>query len=123
MTTLAAEEARHVHHDDRGAVQCTQAITEAAQNGMKETAKYLFMPSVCKAPRFVSKEKVGGDGVAVERLVDRRRRARRTSTPRHSPTTPTSVWARKLLADNGLDSEDVEPASAGFYSAGPGRRR
>ena len=26
---------------------CTQAITEAAENGMKESVKYLFQPSVC----------------------------------------------------------------------------
>jgi hypothetical protein len=27
--------------------QCTQIVTEAAQNGMKATTKYLFMPQTC----------------------------------------------------------------------------
>ena len=27
--------------------QCTQIVTEAAQNGMKSEAKYLFMPQGC----------------------------------------------------------------------------
>ena len=44
--------------------QCTQAITEAAQNGMKEKVKYLFLPSTCAGTTFVSKDKVGGDGSA-----------------------------------------------------------
>jgi branched-chain amino acid transport system substrate-binding protein len=43
---------------------CTQAITEAAENGMKEEVKYLFQPSVCAASSFVGKDKVGGDGSA-----------------------------------------------------------
>jgi hypothetical protein len=45
-------------------VSCTQAITEAAQNGMKDSAKYLFLPSVCKSNSFAGKDKVGGDGSA-----------------------------------------------------------
>jgi hypothetical protein len=44
--------------------QCTQIITEAAENGMKEDVKYLFQPSTCTPSSFVGKDKVGGDGSA-----------------------------------------------------------
>ena len=43
---------------------CTQAITEASQNGLKEKAKMLFQPSVCVGNSFLGKDKVGGDGSA-----------------------------------------------------------
>src|SRR5947199_387207 len=44
--------------------QCTQIVNEAAQNGMKASAKYLFMPQTCAGASFISKEKLGGDGSA-----------------------------------------------------------
>jgi len=40
-------------------VSCTQAITEAAQNGMKEKVKYLWMPSVCKPSSQVGRAVAG----------------------------------------------------------------
>jgi len=43
---------------------CTQSITEASENGMKERLKAAFLPSVCKASSFLAKDKVGGDGMA-----------------------------------------------------------
>ncbi|MPY91487.1 MAG: ABC transporter substrate-binding protein [Acidimicrobiia bacterium] len=63
MTTLAAEEP-DVFIAMVAGTPCTQAITEAAQNGMKEEIPYLFQPSVCKAASFVGADKVGGDGSA-----------------------------------------------------------
>ena len=80
MTTIASKNP-DVFILMSGAVQCTQAIQEAAENGMKETAKYLFTSQNCKSASYVSKEKVGGDGVGVERLVDRRRRHPRHELP------------------------------------------
>ena len=61
MTTLASKNPDVFIAMTAGA-SCTQAINAAAENGMKGTVKYLFMPSVCKSASFVSKEKVGGDG-------------------------------------------------------------
>jgi branched-chain amino acid transport system substrate-binding protein len=63
MTTIAAKNPDVFIAMVAGTL-CTQTITEAAQNGMKEKAKYLFQPSVCKANSFVGKDKVGGDGSA-----------------------------------------------------------
>ena len=61
MTTLAAKNP-DMFILMSGGVQCTQAIQEAAQNGMKETAKYLFTSQNCKSSSYVGKAKVGGDG-------------------------------------------------------------
>jgi ABC-type branched-subunit amino acid transport system substrate-binding protein len=63
MTTLASKKPQVFLAETAGAT-CTQAIIEAAQNGLKESAKYLFQPSVCKTNGFVGKDKVGGDGSA-----------------------------------------------------------
>jgi hypothetical protein len=63
MTTLAAKKPA-VFIAETAGVTCTQSIIEAAQDGLKDSAKYLFMPSVCKSNSFLGKDKVGGDGSA-----------------------------------------------------------
>ncbi len=63
MTTLAAKNP-DVFIAMTAGTSCTQAITESAQNGLQESAKQLWMPSVCKGNNFLGKEKVGGDGSA-----------------------------------------------------------
>ncbi len=63
MTTLTAKKPS-VFIAMTAGTSCTQSITEAAQNGLKASAKYLFQPSVCKGASFVGKDKVGGDGSA-----------------------------------------------------------
>ena len=63
MTTLAAKKP-DVFIVMTAGTSCTQAITESAQNGLKESAKQLWQPSVCKGSNFVGKDKVGGDGSA-----------------------------------------------------------
>jgi branched-chain amino acid transport system substrate-binding protein len=68
MTTLAAKNP-DVFIAMTAGTSCTQAITEAAQDGMKGKAKILFQPSVCKSISFVGKEKVGGDGSASDGWV------------------------------------------------------
>ena len=68
MTTLAASDP-DVFIAMTAGTSCTQAITEAAQNGMKGSAKILFQPSVCKSISFLGKDKVGGDGSASDGWV------------------------------------------------------
>ena len=63
MTTLAASKP-HMFIAMTAGTSCTQAVTEAAQNGMNESTKYLFQPATCAGTAFVKKEKVGGDGAA-----------------------------------------------------------
>jgi ABC-type branched-subunit amino acid transport system substrate-binding protein len=65
MTTLAAE-SPDVFILMAAATPCTQAVLEAAQNGMKESTKYLFQPLTCAGTQFVKKEAVGGDGASAD---------------------------------------------------------
>lgn len=61
MTTMASKNP-DVFIAMTAGTSCTQSIVEAAQNGMLQKAKQLWMPSVCKGNNFLGKEKVGGDG-------------------------------------------------------------
>ncbi|MGE0730652.1 MAG: ABC transporter substrate-binding protein [Acidimicrobiia bacterium] len=65
MTTLGSKDP-DVYIAMLTGTTCTQSITEVAENGMKESLKAAFLPSVCKASSFVSAEKVGGDGSAAD---------------------------------------------------------
>jgi branched-chain amino acid transport system substrate-binding protein len=115
MTTLAAKQPQ-VFIAMTGGQQCTQAVLEAAQNGMKDSAKYLFLSATCKGSSFVGKQKVGGDGsVSNGWLV-----VGGGSVDLNSPSNDGDAyvdWARKLLADGGYDYKKSGSFSLGvFYS-------
>jgi hypothetical protein len=93
---------------------CTQAITEAAQNGMKEKVKYLFQPSVCIGSSFVGKDKVGGDGSASNGWWIVNGGAKDINDP-NQLSDPFVTWARELLQSHGID-----PASSGSLGSGFG---
>jgi ABC-type branched-subunit amino acid transport system substrate-binding protein len=63
MTTLTAQNP-DVWITMLAGTQCTQIVNEAAQNGLKSKAKYLFMPGTCPGATFIGKDKLGGDGSA-----------------------------------------------------------
>jgi ABC-type branched-subunit amino acid transport system substrate-binding protein len=88
---------------------CPQAITEAAENGMRETVKYLFMPSVCNTSAQVGRDVVGdlSDGWWImgggERDIN-------------SPAQDDNkfiAWGRQTLRDAG-----IEPKSSGNLGRG-----
>jgi branched-chain amino acid transport system substrate-binding protein len=58
MTTLASQ-SPDVFIGAVVGTPCSQVVTEAAENGMKESTKYKFLSGVCKASSFVGKDKVG----------------------------------------------------------------
>jgi branched-chain amino acid transport system substrate-binding protein len=117
MTTLAADDP-DVFITMTGGAQCPQIIQEAAQNGMKENAKYLFMSSVCKAASFVGKDKVGGDGSASNDwwIVGG------GAIDFNSPAADSDAfikWGRELLASNGIDYKASGSFGSGFLFAFP----
>ncbi len=63
MTTLAATDP-DIFIGMVGGAACTQAILEAAQNGLKQATKYQLLPLGCKNTPFVNTAAVGGDGSA-----------------------------------------------------------
>ena len=111
MTTLASKNP-DVFIAMTAGTSCTQAIQEAAQNGMKGKVKYLWQPSVCSASTFVGKAKVGGDGMATDGWWIVNGGAKDLNATDFD-TDPFIIYARELLKKNGLD-----PKASGSYGSG-----
>jgi branched-chain amino acid transport system substrate-binding protein len=114
MTTLAAKNP-DVFIAMTAGTSCTQAITEAANNGLQKSAKMLFMPSVCKAKSFVGKDAVGEAsngwwivGGGAKDLTDPANAA-----------DPWVVFATKLLVDGGHPISESSSLGTGFGFAWP----
>lgn len=58
MTTIAAFQPDFFFMASAGTA-CSQVMTEAAQNGMKDATKYKFLASTCKATGAVTKDRAG----------------------------------------------------------------
>jgi branched-chain amino acid transport system substrate-binding protein len=112
MTTLAAKNP-DVFIAMVAATPCTQAVTEAAQNGMHEKVKYLFQPITCAGTTFVKKEKVGGDGSAANNwwIVDT---GAKDLTGQRFQSDAYVQWARNLLQTAGIDPNSSSLLSGGF---------
>jgi branched-chain amino acid transport system substrate-binding protein len=117
MTTLAAKQP-HVFIAMTGGQQCTQVVLEAAQNGLKDNAKYNFLSATCKGASFVGKAKVGGDGsvsngwwIVGGGSVD-------LNAPAYDADAYVA-WARKVLADGGHDYKKSGSFSLGVFYAFP----
>jgi branched-chain amino acid transport system substrate-binding protein len=110
MTTLASKDPDMFIAMVAG-TPCTQAIQEAAQNGMKESVQYLFQPSVCGAASFVGKDKVGdsADGWWIVQGG-----TKDISSPAWD-NDPYITYAREQLAANGLDYHASGSFGSGYY--------
>ncbi len=111
MTTLAAD-SPDVFIGMLAGTACTQLITEAAANGMKEDVKYLFQPSVCAASSFVGKDKVGGDGSVTNGWWIVNGGAKDLNDAAND-SDACIVWSRDLLKAAGID-----PKSSGSLGSG-----
>jgi ABC-type branched-subunit amino acid transport system substrate-binding protein len=97
---------------------CTQAVTEAAENGMKEAVKYLFQPLTCTGVSFVSKEKVGGDGSASNGWWMFNPGLKDIKDPSVA-NDPWIKFVRGLLTDKGINPDSSSSLGAGFGYAWP----
>ncbi|MEZ5233715.1 MAG: ABC transporter substrate-binding protein [Acidimicrobiales bacterium] len=114
MTTVASKDP-DVFIAMTAGITCTQAIVEAAENGLTTSADQLWMPSVCKPLSFVGEQVVGeaSDGwlIAGGAVMDI-----------NDPTMaeePGIKFARDLLTDAGIDPKLSSSFSAGFYLGWP----
>ncbi len=114
MTTLASKSPDAFVMMATG-TPCSQAIIEAAENGMAGSAKQLWQPSVCKPLSLVGKDAVGdaADGwlIVGGGQIDI-----------NDPTVadqPAIVWAKQVLDDAGLDPKSSSNLGAGFYLGWP----
>ncbi|MEA3214571.1 MAG: branched-chain amino acid transport system substrate-binding protein [Acidimicrobiia bacterium] len=112
MTTLAAKNPT-VFIAMVAGTPCTQAVTEAAQNGMHEKVKYLFQPETCSGSSFVSKEKVGGDGSASNGWWLLNPGAKDFKDPTQVNDAYVK-WGRQLLQGAGLNPDASSNFGAGF---------
>jgi branched-chain amino acid transport system substrate-binding protein len=117
MTTISAKDPE-VFIAMTAGTSCTQTITEAAENGLKESAKLLFTGQPCKTLSWVGKEKVGGDGSA----SDGWKIAGGGNLDGNSPSMDGNawfVWARQKLAEAGYDYKASGSFLQGFLYAWP----
>ena len=92
---------------------CTQAVIEAAQNGMQQDVKYLWQPNTCAGSTQLSKEKVGGDGTASQDwwIVNGGNKDIRDP---EQQTDPAVVWARDIIKAHGDDPDSAVELGLGM---------
>ncbi|MPY91514.1 MAG: ABC transporter substrate-binding protein [Acidimicrobiia bacterium] len=114
MTTLAAEDPDAFIMMATG-TPCSQAITDAAEIGLADTAEQLWQPSVCKPLSLVGRDKVGdaSDGwlIVGGGQID-------INDPTRAED-PAIVWAKDLLREAGLDPMSSSNLGAGFFLGWP----
>ncbi|MCC6436180.1 MAG: ABC transporter substrate-binding protein [Acidimicrobiales bacterium] len=108
MTTLASKNP-DVFIGMLTGTPCAQSATEAAQNGMNETTKYRFMPSVCKSATFVGKDVVG-DAANGWWIIGG---GFRDLAAQSEDANPYVKWARETLTEAGYDYK-----VSSFYGVG-----
>ncbi|MEZ5262200.1 MAG: hypothetical protein R2755_10595 [Acidimicrobiales bacterium] len=117
MTTLASKEPDFFIAMVAG-TPCTQAVTEAAQNGMKENVEYLFQPLTCAGTSFVSKDRVGGDGMASDGWWIFNPGIKDIKDP-NLVGDPWMDFAKDLLVKKGIDPQSSSSLGNGFGYAFP----
>ena len=112
MTTLASKNPS-VFIAEVAATFCPQSAQEADQNGMHQSAKYLFQPNTCAGSSQLSKEKVGGDGSASEGwwIVNGGTKDIRDATLQEDPMV---VWGRQMVTDHGEDPDSSTELGLGL---------
>ena len=117
MTTIASKNPE-VFVAMTAGTSCTQAVTEAAENGLKDSAIYLFTGQPCKGASFMGKDKVGGDGSASDGWwiagggnID--------GNAVSADDDAWFVWARDLLAKDGYNYKDSANFLGGFLYGWP----
>lgn len=113
MTTLQSKQPQ-VFIAMLGGSQCTAAITAAEQNGMHQSAKYLFMPNLCVASSLVGKEAVGGDGSASNGWWVVNAGGKDINDPTQKDDA-FIAWARGLL-----QAHNIDPKISGSLNTGLG---
>lgn len=113
MTTLAAADPDVFVAAVAGAA-CTQAVTEAAENGMKEATPYKILDSACKSSGVKPATMAGqADGwYAVGGGY------RDIASPT-GDADPWMVFARQVLADGGLDYKASSSFNPGYFYMWP----
>ncbi len=111
MTTLASKDP-DVFIMMLAGTPCVQSVVAAAENGLKESAKYLIDDSPCGNNATMGKSKVGGDGTASEGWWLANGGAKDMTDPLQA-NDPFVKFMADLLRSKGID-----PASSGNLNSG-----
>ena len=117
MTTLASKNP-DIFIAMTAGTSCTQAVVEAAQNGMKEKVKYLFQPLTCAGVSFVAKDKVGGDGSSANGWWIFNPGLKDNKDPSLN-SDPWMVFIKDLMKAKGIDPVSSSSLGNGFGYAWP----
>jgi branched-chain amino acid transport system substrate-binding protein len=95
-----------------GGSACTEAVAEAARDGMKGRITYRFVSSACQSSGFEPASKVGGDGSAADGwwVVGSGVKDLQSSAYGKDPFI---AWVRDVLAQDGLDYRASSSLGAG----------
>ena len=117
MTTIASKEP-DVFIMMLAGTACTQAVVEVAQNGMKDTAKYLFDDQPCGNNATMGKDKVGGDGSIAQDWWLVGGGARDMTDPSQAEL-PYVKFAIDILKAKGIDPKSSGNLNGGEFFAWP----
>jgi len=117
MTTLAAKKPA-VFISMVFSSYCTQVVTAAAQNGIQQDAKYLFVGQVCPGTTYVKKEVVGGDGAASDKWWQVNGGTKELNDPNQF-SDPYIAYVRGLLQAKGIDPKSSSTLGSGVGYAWP----
>jgi len=110
MTTIASKKPDVFIVMSAGAT-CAQAITEAAANGLAQSAKQLWQPSVCKSLTYVGEKAVGqssnGWRVIGGGIID-------LNDPNFQSNAGVQ-WGLELLKKSNVDPKSSSNLNAGMY--------
>ena len=112
MTTLGAKKPDYFIDMVAGTF-CTQAVVEAAQNGMHDAVKYLWQPNTCAGATQLSKEKVGGDGSTSSNWLIVNGGNKDIRDPAQQ-SDPAVVWAREMLTARGYNPDEATELGLGM---------
>jgi hypothetical protein len=117
MTTLTAEEP-DVFIMMLAGTACAQTVVEAGQNGLKQSAKYLFVGQPCGNNATMGKDKVGGDGAAADGWWLVGGGARDMTDPSQAEL-PYVKFMTELLESKGIDPKSSGNLNGGAFFAWP----
>jgi branched-chain amino acid transport system substrate-binding protein len=117
MTTLASKDP-DVFIMMLAGTACAQSVVEASQNGMKESAKYLFVGQPCGNNATMGRDKVGGDGSAADGWYLVGGGARDMTDPSQAEL-PFVKFMAELLESKGIDPKSSGNLNSGTFFAWP----
>ena len=116
MTTIASKNPE-MFITMTGAVQCTQILNEAANNGLNDRHEVQVHVLGVQEHRLRRQREGRRRRLPSQRLVDRRKRLQGPDHGSSQDNDAFSLWARQVFDDNGVDSNGSSTYGQGLWQA------